>query len=409
MKEYCEIKSEIQEKIELRKREREAKKQRIELYIKNNIENILNPVYVKYTKENSMSAADPSYIYPLICGGIRRPKLSVKKPKIVSKYDGYYEYGFDKEDHFLYCKVYRYDGTERLNSYYIYLDNVVYRISIINKVDMQTISSIEEYKKTDHFRYEILEEYHYGENHRLSKIVSSQYGYGIREEYQWLNDDVAIVKEGSNKYIMIKDKKDTLAVLSIENGNTRHQKFSYQTQGYIDLDHYTLRTTSHIDHSTLDIQYSLINDMNGKATEFYEMVLFHKKYIIFINYLKSPKSFSFKKAKEIYKQEIINYIENTIQELEFQVKMIGIQYGNYGYSIMDPFIGFDKGNNDDVQTMSYCIEYEFSFQNKEMISFLDDYIKVKGYYQSFRKLMKSIKSECEEKYGIFVLLDEIID
>lgn len=41
---------------------------------------------------------------------------------------------------------------------------------------------------------------------------------------------------------------------------------------------------------------------------------------------------------------------------------------------MDPFIGFDKGDNDDVQTMSYCVEYEFSLQNKEMISFLDEII-----------------------------------
>lgn len=409
MKEYNEIKKEVQDRIELRKKEREAKKQRVEFYIKKNIENILNPAYVKYTKEDSMSAADPSYIYPLIYGGIRRPRLSMKKPKVVGKYDSYYEYGFDKEDHFLYCKIYRYDGIEKFNSYYLYLDNIVYQIAIINKDDMQTMLKIEEYKKTDLFRYEILEEYHYDEKHRLLKIVSSQYGYGIREEYQWLGDDVAIVKEGLNKYIMIKDQKDTLAVLSIEYGNTRNQKLSYQTQGYIDLDHYTLRTTSHIEHSTLDIQYSLINDMNGKATEYYELVLCHKKYIIFINYLKPPKSFSFKKAKEIYKQEIINYIENTIRELKFQVKMIGIQYGNYGYSIMDPFIGFDKGNNDDVQTMSHCIEYEFSFQNKEMISFLDDYIKVNGYYQSFRKLMKSIKNECEDKYGIVVILDEIID
>lgn len=167
--------------------------------------------------------------------------------------------------------------------------------------------------------------------------------------------------------------------------------------------------TRKIEHPTLDVQYSLIHDINKKATEYYELVMLDKKYLIYINYMKPPVGFSYRKAKEIYKKEIMDYIDNKMSDISFDVYLIGIQFGNYGYSILDPFIGIDDGNNEDILTMRDHIEFEFSLENKEIISMLDDYIKIQGYYQSFHKLMVSIKKEIIDKYHVRVILDEIVD
>lgn len=369
--------------------------------IENNQEYIQNPVYVKYTKEYSMSPIDPSYIYNYIVGGIRKPKLSLKKPKITNPYDLIYEYGFDNEDRCLYCRSYDIQGQSYLDAYYVYLNHHIYRIN----VDYYTVPHSEEIKS----RYSIFETYTFDEQDRPLQITCRFFGLERKENYQWINDDIAIVKEDRDSYIMIKDNDSVLMIASIEYGNVNHQKFSYQSQGYINLDNYTISSRQQLVHSNLNIEYCLINDMNGKPTEYYELALLNKKYFVYINYRKAPQGFSYKKAKDIYKKELMNYIDDRMKNLEFQTKIIGIQYGNYGYSIMDPFIGFDKDDNEDVQTMTDSIEYEFSCKNRECISLLDDYIKLKGYYQSFHKFMISIKKEIIEKYHVKVILDEIVD
>lgn len=387
MKDYYQTQKEIKEKI-------------ISI-IAHDIKNILNPAYVKYTKENSMSAIDPSYIYPLITGGIRKPKLTNKMPQFSNKYDSIYEYGFDKNDRCLYRKMYESNGLIIIDEYYVYLDNVIYRIKVEDK-DINKCRETNDYKKINDFNYLIFETYYF-ETNKVKKITERN------EEYEWLNDDVAIIKNRLPKYLLIKEKEMVLAVFSIAYSKVNHQKFSYQSQGYVDFENYTLRTTNKLKHPDLDIVYSQINDINGKPTEYYELKLLDKKYIVYISYMKAPAGFSYKKAKEVYKKEILACIENKIKQQDFEVKTIGILTGNEGYSIVDPSIGFDKGNNNDVQSMSECIDYEFSLTNKEIIERLDDYIKVHGYYRAFHKLMISIKKEIEEKYQVNVVIDEIID
>lgn len=185
--------------------------------------------------------------------------------------------------------------------------------------------------------------------------------------------------------------------------------FSYQSQGYIDCNHYTLKKANQLVHPHMDITYSMINDTHLKSTEYYELDIMNEKHIVYIHYMKTPKGFSYKKAKEIYKNEIISYIDNQMKQLEFDTKMIGIQYFNQGYSIMDVSIGFEKDDNEDVLSMTECIEFSFSNENWEIINILDNYINVHGYFQAFHKLMISIEDELIEKYKIEVILDEIID
>lgn len=379
-----------------------------------NFDDIFHPAYVRYTKEWSMSPVDPSYIYSYIVGGVRKPKLSNKMPKLNDQYDKILEYGFNKDDQCLYCKMYDDSEPFMYLSYYVYEEDAIYRIDIeYCDFHQSKEMSIEEYHKKlremKDFDFTIYNEYYFDKKHRPLKIICNYWGLERNEEYQWLNEDVAIVKERRNSYILIKNNETVLGVFSIEYGNTFHQKFSYQSQGYIDLDHYMITHTRKLEHPILDIEYSLVHDINKKATEYYELKMFDKKYLIFINYMKPPKDFSYKKAKELYKKEIIDYIDYKMNHIEFAPQLLGIQYGNFGYSILDPFIGIDDGNNDDIQTMKDNIEFEFSLENKEIISMLDDYIKVKGYYQSFHKLMLSIKKEIIEKYHIQVILDEIVD
>lgn len=385
----------------LKRKDRDEELSKTLLFIKNNIEYILSPAYVQYTKEDSMSAIDPSYIYSKTYGDIRKPKLTNRKPRLKEGSDRFYEYGFDKEGNFLYQKVYTQEDIF-YSHYYVYLDEDIYCIEVNRSCNVNM-----DYKNVTQFEYFISAKYQF-ENGKIQKIFICNNGYyGERESYQWLNEDVAIVKEGMRKYILIKDKDEVLIIATLEYGNTSHQKFSYQSQCYIDLDSYIIQASKKINHSSLDIEYGYICDINKKVTEYNELKLLNRIYIVYINYMKAPKDFSYKKAKEIYKKEIMDYIEKRRTYLDYEVCMIGIQYGNWGYSMMDIIIGLDKGNNEDVQSMSDCVD--FSFENRELISMLDDYIKIHGYYQSFHRFMKSMKKELEDKYQVPVILDEIID
>lgn len=406
MKDYDEIKNYIQNEIQLRKENKQLKNIEVLTLINKNINKILNPAYVKYTKEDSMSAIDPSYIHSQIHEGMRKPKLSNKMLKFKNQYDTVYEYGFNDNNQCLYRKVYTQDGDVYFDNYYLYLKNTIYRVKVKSN---RKIKSIEDYHCIDDFQYSLIEEYVFDDKGRPLQIINHYMCLGIREDYQWIDNDVAIVKMRLNKYLFIKDNEDVIAIFSIEYGNLNQQIFSYQNQDYIDLNHYTLQSIHIIKHSSLHIEYSFINDRKEKPTEYLQLKILDKIYIVSINYMKPPAGFSYKKAKELYQKEIIDFIENKMNELDFEIRMIGIQYYNYGYSIVAPFIGFDKGDNEDVQTMTECIEYEFPLASRDIISQLDNYIKIHGYYQSFQKLMISIKKQLENQYQIEVILDEITD
>lgn len=299
---------------------------------------------------------------------------------------------------------------ERLDELYFYEDNTIYQVRISDTTDWHDGIFFDKFQNANNLDCHITHEYHFDEKNRPLKVICHLFGLKRNEEYNWKNDDVAFVREHSYNHIMIKDgKKDILCVGQLAEADADNCITSYQSQGYICTDNYTTRNSNQLQHSTLDIQYSLINDMNGKATEYYELLIDGEKYIVFFNYVKPPKDFSYKKAKEIYKNEIMNAIEKQISQLDFKVKTVGIQYGNYGYSITEPYLGFEANENNDVQSMTYAFEYAVTADNRETIAALDDYIKAQGYYNAFRKLMVSIKKELAEKCQVKVVLDEIAD
>lgn len=384
--------------------------QNIKDLIIENFEKYKNPSFVKYTKEWSMSPLDPSYIYSKTVGGVRIPKLVDRRPKFSKSCDGFLEYGFDSDGKCLYRKNICKDFA-RFNEFYFYENNIIYRVST------ETISTGFDEKITlnaficrNDFEYFIFEEYHFDEINRPKKIICHYFGSERNEEYHWLNDDVATVKERDCSYLLIKDgKANVLCVGKMIKSNSDNYVMSCQTQGNICLENYEIGYSNKLEHSSLDIQYSVINDTEGKATEFYELKISGNKYIVFLNYLKPPKGFSYKKAKEVYKTELMNAIEEHISLLDFKVNSIGIQYGNYGYSIMEQCIGFDDNNNEDIQRMKRVYSHCVSYKNREIIETMEDYIRAQGYYNSFHKLMLLIKNEIEEMYQVRVVLNEIGD
>ena len=138
MKDYDEIKNYIQNEIQLRKENKQLKNIEV-LTLNKNINKILNPAYVKYTKEDSMSAIDPSYIYSQIHEEMRKPKLSNKMLKFKNQYDTVYEYGFNDNNQCLYRKVYTHDGDVYFDNYYLYLKNTIYRVKVKSNKQIKSI------------------------------------------------------------------------------------------------------------------------------------------------------------------------------------------------------------------------------------------------------------------------------
>lgn len=168
----------IDKKIADRKKEIENNKKKIIAIYHNNIDKMLKPAYVKYTKEHSMSPVDPSFIYPLITGGVRKPKLSTKMPVIKKKYENIYEYAFDENDRCLYCKFYTSNHKAYLNTYYIYDENVIYRIHIQkDDIDDTVIQDL----KPSHFY--IYEKYEFDDKKRPLKVICDFFALERYEKY----------------------------------------------------------------------------------------------------------------------------------------------------------------------------------------------------------------------------------
>lgn len=132
-------------------------------------------------------------------------------------------------------------------------------------------------------------------------------------------------------------------------------------------------------------------------------------FIGYYTYVEPPKGFFYKKAKEIYKQEVIKCIEETMKEVTFPIAKIGIQYFNEGYSMLDVNIGMDDGEEEDVLSMRYSGELIVSADNRELLEYLNSYMNANEYYKAFRKMMKEVKEEIENIYRVEVILDEICD
>ena len=76
---------------------------------------------------------------------------------------------------------------------------------------------------------------------------------------------------------------------------------------------------------------------------------------------------------------------------------------------MDILIGFDEKHCEDVSSMKIVKDVYFSNKNIKFITELNAYINDRMYYNSFRKMMESLKKNIEQEYDINVLLIEIND
>ena len=218
----------------------------------------------------------------------------------------------------------------------------------------------------------------------------------IMRKNEWINNDLAIVTLNDEyaKFLILKDKSNILGIFRIMPSDDMNRIFSYNSHGYINTLSYTTKTYKKIEHSYLEINYSQILNENNKPTEYFQLNISGKSYIVFVNYIRPPKSFSFKKAKETYKNEVLTFIDNKINSLDFDVKQIGIQYFNFGVgSILDLIIGFDAVKNNDVHTMKAVIDNIFSADNLKYIIEMDDYISTNMYFSSYQRIMKDIKKQ----------------
>ena len=324
--------------------------------------------YVMYTNDCSMSVADPSYIYDKYVGGVRKPRLLKKLPKNTEEL---LEIGYLKNGQCLYEKIYH---NRHLWATYVYKKNKIYRVD-------------SEYVLYSHI-------YEFDENNVVKSI---ERGYEEAETYQWLNENIAFVDVRMNltksKLLLIKDNDEVLAVFSIED--------DYDTSGTFK------KEAKSIIVSDLVVQYSgLMRD--GKHTYYYKINCLGDNYIGRVIYMKPPKNFSYKKAKESFKDIVLDTIKSQIKETQFPIETIGILYKNEGYDIDDITIGFDDKDSVDVTFMKKTFDIEFN-EEAENMNFLNEYIQSHRYYSAFRKVIYRIKDELEKEYKVRVTLTEIND
>ncbi|MDE6953763.1 MAG: hypothetical protein K2P09_08125 [Erysipelotrichales bacterium] len=321
-------------------------------------------------KRDIESVVDPSYIYDKRTIGVHKAHLFKRLPKNTKKV---LEVGFLKNGQCLYEKYY---DTDRLYAIYIYIKNKIYRVRLNDILGSHI--------------------YEFDENNVIKFI---QRGCKETETYQWLNENIALVRNvylGSvTNLLMIKDGDEVLVLFEI--------KDNYNTNGIFE------KKTKNIIVSDLIVQYSSLIK-NGKNIFCHKINCLDHEYIGWIIYMKPPKGFRYKNAKELFKKIVLDTIQSQIKKTEFTIETIGILYMNEGNDIDDMTIGFDDigSNNDDIMKMKKTFDIEFDAE-AENISFLNEYIKSYGYYSAFRKVIYQIKDELEKEYKARVVLVEIND
>lgn len=331
---------------------------------------------IMYTDEFSMSVVDPTYIYDKVIGGIKRPKLSINMPK-----DRYgIELGLLSNGQVIYQNMIDKDSSVIR---YIYKDNMIFKIS--------------DNESDDYIAY-----YEFDENRRIRYIQRGTM-WNDTEMYNWITNDIAIVEEGVDNprlYLMIKKSDEVQCI------------FQLYGEGYIIRK--SMRNMLEdkewkvIETSDISVKYvHLLQD--GYRTEHCKVKCLEKEYIGLIRYIMIPKRFNYSKAKKLFKENVLKTIEYEMKNINFAVKMIGIQYMNEGYDIDDVIVGFHDKEYDEVLSMKRTVDVEFNSEQRETIQYLSQYIKIHEYYNAFRKQMVQIKKEIEELYDVEVLLDEISD
>lgn len=376
--------------------ESKRKLEKVSLEVLKKQEEYLNPRYKKYAKNETKSIVDISYIYDKVVDGVSMNPLLKKRPMTLNS-DVVYEYGFNEKDECLYRKI-RNENIDQFDRLYLYLEDRIYELEVshIYNTDMSEMTM------------RILGEYYFDKYKRPLKI-NRHYGVLNNEEYNWLDKNIATIHCGVKKYILMKDNMGVYAVFQIVEKDNCERLFSYKTQNDVALNYHQTNLEGRLSFDGINIKCSYVKDVKGKDTEYMILNIYGKKYLVSKEYIRVTKGFSYKKAKEIYKIEILEFIRKQMQIIDIQINFVNIQYFNCGYSIMDILIGFDEKHCEDVSSMKIVKDVYFSNKNIKFITELNAYINDRMYYNSFRKMMESLKKNIEQEYDINVLLIEIND
>lgn len=376
--------------------ESKRKLEKVSLEVLKKQEEYLNPRYKKYAKNETKSIVDISYIYDKVVDGVSMNPLLKKRPMTLNS-DVVYEYGFNEKDECLYRKI-RNENIDQFDRLYLYLEDRIYELEVshIYNTDMSEMTM------------RILGEYYFDKYKRPLKI-NRHYGVLNNEEYNWLDKNIATIHCGVKKYILMKDNMGVYAVFQIVEKDNCERLFSHKTQNDVALNYHQTNLEGRLSFDGINIKCSYVKDVKGKDTEYMILNIYGKKYLVSKEYIRVTKGFSYKKAKEIYKIEILEFIRKQMQIIDIQINFVNIQYFNCGYSIMDILIGFDEKHCEDVSSMKIVKDVYFSNKNIKFITELNAYINDRMYYNSFRKMMESLKKNIEQEYDINVLLIEIND
>lgn len=353
--------------------------------MKLNKEQIENVAVKKYTSESTMTAVDPSLLWEKLVSGNRRPKLSFKIP---SKAKLYYEYGYDSYGKCIYRKKIDTDNiyNSGIDICYVHEGTSIYEIPS-NIYDVPYC------------------EYHFDEHGRIVEIPG-------RERYEWLDESIAIVSDlerQGEKWLLLKENDELVALFELKKDRWQEEIPSLVTGNVIDLNNYSCREKVKLQHSKVNGFYAQIKDKQNKVTEFYEITLLDKVYVGSYFYIKIPQGFSYANAKLIYKNEVMNFINQLIENAQQKIHRIDIQYFGGGYSILDINVSITFNEDGCHKTNEIMQEIVFSSTNMEQLNFLDTYMNDNMYYDVHRKMIKDIKRKLEETHGVKVVLEEITD
>lgn len=368
----------------------------LKLYILKNIDCYLHPINKRYAKNETKSVVDISFIYDKVIDGVHTVQFLNKKSKIKEN-DVIYEYGFNDNNECLYRKI-KNKNEEKIDRFYVYQKSKIYELNVL-KFRHDDINNLV---------VTLLGEYFFDQKNYPIKTIR-HYGLLNYEEYNWISDSIAIVQCGIKEFILLKDQLSAAFVFEVVHPNQSNQLFSYNTQNTVILNKDKNIFNKKIEIDNECIHYFYLQDIKGKMTEYKVLAINSMHYLVSTIYMHVPKTFSYRSAKLIYKNEIFHFIKNQLKTIEFDAKFVNIEYFNYGYSIMNILIGFNDVYCDDIHSMKIVKDFSFSEKNNELISNMNDYINTKMYYQSYRKIMESLKKDIEKSLNIKVLLIEIND
>ena len=336
---------------------------------------------MKKIRQGTKSYIERSEIYEKVVEGIYSCRLARKEGQDV------YEYGF-KQDNRCYLRK-KGNVVDRL---YLYLENEMYEVALLNNDLLYP-------------KIKIQGEYVFNKDHFIVHI-HRYYGVLNDEKYQWVSPSLAIIYTNLHKYFLIKEKKEIKFIFRQVFLKENEILYSYYLQKNIHIKNTDNEKQLSIDNIMLSIS-NVVNEKQRK-TEYYYLQFLNQSYFVALEYIKRNAYFSYKKAKEIYYQNVYDFICNKIKELDFKVNYVSIQYPCYGNSIEPLLIGFDEIYQEDVVSMKESVDLNFE-ENIEIVHMFHDYLLENSYFNVLPTLMKRLKKDLEKHLNIEVLLFEMDD